>query len=92
MRIDLRSQGAGSNIINVSAQNRYGEVLIGRGGQNMRQIAEATTAKIRVRGKGSALASFYKIRLDQVHLKLCTPSKQFVFEIVKLLNYDFLEN
>lgn len=29
------------------------KVLIGRGGQNMRQIAEATTAKIRVRGKGS---------------------------------------
>ena len=59
---------------------------------SLRQIAEATTAKIRVRGKGSALASFYKIRLDQVHLKLCTPSKQFVFEIVKLLNYDFREN
>jgi hypothetical protein len=29
------------------------KVLIGRGGQNMRQIAEATSAKIRVRGKGS---------------------------------------
>jgi hypothetical protein len=29
------------------------KVLIGRGGQNMRQIAEATNAKIRVRGKGS---------------------------------------